>query len=153
MYGDIVMHDFVDSYSNLTLKTMSGLRWAVRICGHARFFLKADDDMWINIPSLLNTLNREEAALQTAVGGSCSQSARPIRNRNSKWFASVKAYPQSTYPGFCSGTAYVSSLNVARHVISVSPNVPFFYLEDVYLALCIQSLPQKRMKVQKLNRA
>ena len=105
-----------------------------------RFLLKADDDMWINVPSLLNTVKREESLLHTAVGGACRRSAEPIRNPRSKWYASHKAYPQKTYPGFCSGTSYVTSLNVVRHVTSVSPDVPFFYLEDVYVSLCIQKL-------------
>nr|KAG5705852.1 hypothetical protein BaRGS_030742 [Batillaria attramentaria] len=132
LYGDIVMHDFADSYSNLTLKTMSGLRWAVKHCGHSRFFLKTDDDMWVNVPALLNTVNKEQATLQTALGGSCRVTGtKPHRNVKSKWYASYNAYPQPTYPGFCSGTGYVSSLNLARHVISVSPDVPFFHLEDV----------------------
>ena len=96
--------------------------------------------MWINVPSLLDTVNREEATLRTAVGGSCRQTAKPIRDRRSKWFVSNTAYPQTSYPGFCSGTSYVTSLNVARHITSVSPDVPFFYLEDVYVSLCIHRL-------------
>ena len=43
-------------------------------------------------------------------------------------------------PGLCSGTSYVTSLNVVRHVTSVFPSVPFFYLEDMYVSLCIQQL-------------
>ncbi|KAK7495885.1 hypothetical protein BaRGS_00012875, partial [Batillaria attramentaria] len=105
------------------------------------FFLKTDDDMWVNVPALLNTVNKEQATLQTALGGSCRVTGtKPHRNVKSKWYASYNAYPQPTYPGFCSGTGYVSSLNLARHVISVSPDVPFFHLEDVYVSLCIQRL-------------
>ena len=115
-----------------------------------RFVLKVDDDMWINVPSLLDTVKQEEASLQTAVGGACSFSAKPIRNPRSKWYASKKAYPQKDYPGFCSGTSYVTSLNVVRHVTSVSPNVPFFYLEDVYVSLCIQKLGPP-FRLQKLK--
>ena len=29
-YGDVLVEDFVDSYANLTLKTMMGLKWASR---------------------------------------------------------------------------------------------------------------------------
>ncbi|KAK7495886.1 hypothetical protein BaRGS_00012876 [Batillaria attramentaria] len=151
LYGDIVMHDFADSFRNLTLKTMSGLRWAVKHCGHARFFLKTDDDMWVNVPALLNIVNEEQANLNTALGGVCRITGpEPNRSNKSRYFTPYNAYPQPTYPGFCSGTGYVSSLNLARHVISVSPDVPFFHLEDVYLSLCIQRLGKpfrlKRLK-------
>lgn len=36
-YGDIVQADFVDVYGNNTLKTMSGLKWVVEHCPHARY--------------------------------------------------------------------------------------------------------------------
>ena len=36
-HGDLLMLDFVDSYANLTFKTMSGLRWIINRCGQARW--------------------------------------------------------------------------------------------------------------------
>ncbi|PVD23179.1 hypothetical protein C0Q70_16442 [Pomacea canaliculata] len=96
--------------------------------------------MWVNVPALLNLLQKEEKNLQTAVGGNCRSQAEPIRHASSKWYASFKSYPQPLYPGYCSGTAYTSSLNVARSVVRVSPDVPFFHLEDVYVSLCIREL-------------
>lgn len=35
-YGDMLVSDFVDSYSNLTFKTLVGLRWIIRHCGHIK---------------------------------------------------------------------------------------------------------------------
>ena len=35
-HGDLLVLDFVDSYRNLTLKTMSSLNWIVNNCGRAR---------------------------------------------------------------------------------------------------------------------
>lgn len=35
-YGDIIMHDYLDAYANLTLKTLSALRWTVVHCATAR---------------------------------------------------------------------------------------------------------------------
>lgn len=35
-YGDMLVSDFVDSYSNLTFKTMVGLHWIIRHCGHIK---------------------------------------------------------------------------------------------------------------------
>ncbi|KAL8586776.1 hypothetical protein ACOMHN_061289 [Nucella lapillus] len=147
VYGDVIMYDFVDSYANLTLKTLTILHWVMDYCHNARFMMKTDDDMWVNVPSLLETVKREASSLQTSIGGACHMSAGPIRNTFSKWYASKKAYPQNSYPGFCSGTGYVTSVKVVGPVLSVSPDVPFFYLEDVYLALCIQRLgPPFRLK-------
>ena len=141
VYHDIIKEDFVDIYSNLTYKTIMGFKWTTQKCAHARYVMKTDDDMFVNIPKLLKTLSSvNENLIKSTIIGSCSKVANPIRNARSKWYASVKSYPDKQYPGFCSGTGYATSIDVARKVYEISPNVPFFHLEDVYTALCIKKL-------------
>lgn len=53
LYGDVIEGRSVDSYSNLTLKTLSMLEWVDTYCPRAPRLLKTDDDMFINIPRLL----------------------------------------------------------------------------------------------------
>ena len=137
---DIIKEDFVDTYQNLTYKTMMAYKWASTKCAHAQFVMKTDDDMYVNIPAVFHIIRTHKDALQTSVGGACHQTAWPIRDKGSKWFASKKSYPNAKYPGFCSGTGYVTSMNVATKVFEISPQVPFFHLEDVYVALCIKKL-------------
>lgn len=43
---------YPDSYATLTLKTLALLSWANQACSNARFVLKADDDVFLNIPHL-----------------------------------------------------------------------------------------------------
>ncbi|KAK7486262.1 hypothetical protein BaRGS_00022432 [Batillaria attramentaria] len=140
LYGDILIADFRDVYTNLTLKTMVGLRWITANCGQARFFMKTDQDMYIFMDHLLALLNREETTLKTNLGGSCFQTGRPWRDPKTKYYASVRSYPQSTYPGFCSGTGYVGHMDLARKIVAASPGIPFFHLEDVYVSLVLRHL-------------
>ncbi|KAL3885859.1 hypothetical protein ACJMK2_025891 [Sinanodonta woodiana] len=140
IHNDIIKEDFVDTYQNLTYKTIMAFKYAITKCSYAKFVMKTDDDMWINIPGLLKVIEREKKTLQTAVIGACHPVAGPIRDTFSKWYASFQSYPHDSYPGFCSGTGYVTSINVARKVFDISKNVPFFHLEDVYVAICIRKL-------------
>ena len=55
-HGDILQEGFHDSYHNLTLKTMMGLRWAGESCTEAKFVVKTDDDIYWNLPLLLSHL-------------------------------------------------------------------------------------------------
>lgn len=137
---DIILGNFKDAYNNLTYKTLMGYQWATKHCKNAQFVMKTDDDMYVHIPGLIRVIKQNANALQTAVGGSCVHLAHPIRDKRSKWYASLKSYPQTTYPGFCSGTGYVTSLNVVTKIVKISKDVPFFHLEDVYVALCIKKL-------------
>ncbi|KAK3605449.1 hypothetical protein CHS0354_001417 [Potamilus streckersoni] len=104
IHSDIIKEDFVDTYRNLTYKTMMAFKYSITKCSHAKYVLKTDDDMWVNIPGLLKVIQREKKTLQTAVGGACHPVAGPIRNPSSKWYASYQSYPHNSYPGFCSGT-------------------------------------------------
>ena len=139
-YRDIIQEDFIDAYSNLTYKTLMGFKWAALNCGVTKAVLKTDDDMYINVPNVLKIVQENELQLPTNVFGHCFEKATPIRDARSKWFASVRSYPGNSYAGYCSGTGYLTSVNVARKVFEISRHVPFFHLEDVYVALCIKKL-------------
>ncbi|XP_033759299.1 beta-1,3-galactosyltransferase 1-like [Pecten maximus] len=151
IHQDILQEDFKDAYSNLTYKTMMAFKWASTKCKDAKFVMKTDDDMYVNIPNILTTLKTNKDKLQTRVGGACHRVAEPIRDHRSKWYASKKSFPGSHYPGFCSGTGYVTSMNVATKVFEVSKKVPFFHLEDVYVALCIKKLGYNLLPIANFN--
>lgn len=139
-YRDILQEDFVDSYNNLTLKTMMAFRWASKFCQKAEFVMKTDDDMFVNINGLLRVVDQHRDVLQRSVGGFCVLAANPIRDKGSKWYASETMYPQRKYPGYCSGTGYVTSMSVTQRVFDISKHVPFFHLEDIFVGLCIKKI-------------
>ena len=49
--------DFLDTYQNLTLKTLAGVKWAGQFCGQAEFVMKTDDDMYVDLYEV-HTLTR-----------------------------------------------------------------------------------------------
>ncbi|KAK3587720.1 hypothetical protein CHS0354_042511 [Potamilus streckersoni] len=151
IHSDIIKEDFVDTYQNLTYKTMMAFKYAITKCSHAKYVFKTDDDMWVNITGLVKVIQREKTTLQTAVGGDCRHGAGPIRDPGSKWYASFQSYPHDSYPGYCSGTGYVTSNNVAKKLFEISKNVPFFHLEDVYVAICIKKLDYKLYSLPGFN--
>jgi len=51
-YGDILQESFLDSYANLTLKSVMLLKWFSRECNKIPYVLKTDDDMYINLKQL-----------------------------------------------------------------------------------------------------
>ncbi|XP_061165187.1 beta-1,3-galactosyltransferase 1-like [Saccostrea echinata] len=139
-YRDIIQEDFVDSYNNLTLKTMMAFRWATTSCQKAEFIMKTDDDMFVNLNSLMVVVDKHKNILQRSVGGYCVQSANPVRDKGSKWYVSLAMYPHAKYHGYCSGTGYVTSMAVAKKVFDISKHIPFFHLEDIYVGLCLNKL-------------
>lgn len=138
-FHDMIKEDFFDTYHNLTYKTIMGMKWASRKCANAKFVMKTDDDMYINIDALLKSIKSRETELQRNIGGHCDEMGKvPIRDTKSKWYASRKSFARDIYPSYCSGTAYVTSMSVAKTLYSISATVPFFHLEDVYVGLCLR---------------
>ena len=56
LHQDLVQFDFIDSYRNVTIKTVAGLNWAAVNCPTANFVIKADDDLYYNLERITNYL-------------------------------------------------------------------------------------------------
>ncbi|KAJ8034433.1 Beta-1,3-galactosyltransferase 1 [Holothuria leucospilota] len=126
------MEDFVDTYMNLTLKTIMGMKWMSTFCAQAKFMMKTDDDMYVSYGNIIKYLDQSQKA--NFMTGYVMHGG-PIRNPKSKWYMPKKSYPGSKYPPFCSGTGYILSGDVPPKVYFTSLSTPYLYLEDVYVAV------------------
>ncbi|KAH9490057.1 Beta-1,3-galactosyltransferase 2 [Bulinus truncatus] len=139
-FGDIMQDDYIDTYRNLSLKTLSILKWVAEQCPKSQFVLKADDDMYINVPVLIDHLKKHAQSNgpnATFVLGQASRNGEPIRDKNSKWYASFKEYNETRYPTFAFGPSYSMTTSAAGLLYEASKALPYFYLEDVYVTgLC-----------------
>ena len=137
IHHDLALQNFRDTYRNLTLKTLMGFHWHSRFCSNANYVMKTDDDIYVNVTNILRIIKQPN--MQAKILGTCCQKANPIRGE-SKWSAKHWEYPDKKYPGFCNGPGYVMSATIAMDIDMISMNVPFFHLEDVYVALCASRL-------------
>ncbi|XP_045162176.2 beta-1,3-galactosyltransferase 1-like [Mercenaria mercenaria] len=139
LYQDILKEDFVDTYENQTLKTIMGFKWIAKYCRTAKYVMKSDDDTFINVPNLLKYIKKSGKDLQKQLAGSCSNDG-PIRELDSKWYASEQDYKESLYPWHCSGSGYFTSFPIIEKIYKISPYVPFFWIEDIYVSLCFRKV-------------
>lgn len=140
-YHDIIQQDFMDSYKNLTIKTLMGMNWVAIHCPRASYVMKTDSDMFVNTEYLIYKLLRPEIKpKKDYFTGNNMRGFGPNRNKNSKWYMSPELYPGEKYPTFCSGTGYVFSGDLARKIYQVSLSVRRLHLEDVYVGICLAKL-------------
>ena len=59
-HQDIVQGNFLDSYKNLTYKTVMGHMWVSRFCAQAEFVMKADDDIYLDLYGLYTVASRHK---------------------------------------------------------------------------------------------
>ncbi|XP_072167034.1 N-acetyllactosaminide beta-1,3-N-acetylglucosaminyltransferase 4-like [Diadema setosum] len=137
-HGDIVQEDFVDSYANLTLKTVMGLKWVASRCRQATFTMKIDDDSMIHQNRLLRLLKNATTRNFTAAEALI---AAPVhRNTSSKYYISEKYFPAPTYPPYLNGPGYILSTDLVEGLLREATTTPLFPWEDVFLGLCLKKL-------------
>ncbi|XP_069475143.1 beta-1,3-galactosyltransferase 2-like [Ambystoma mexicanum] len=139
-YHDIVQHEYLDSYRNLTIKTLMGLNWVATFCPNTTYVMKADCDMFVNTEYLIHYLLKPDQPPRHIYFTGHLIDAGPDRDNSSKWYMPPEIYPDRRYPTFCSGTGYVFSGDLAAKIFAVSFSVKKLHLEDVYVALCLKAL-------------
>ncbi|XP_051913512.1 beta-1,3-galactosyltransferase 9 [Hippocampus zosterae] len=142
--GDLVQGRFLDSYANLTLKTLALQSWVRRFCPQAHFVAKVDDDVLFNPSALLHLLNKSRSPYEQSdlYLGKVHLRVAPNRDPRSKHYVPNEAYPSSVFPDYCSGTAYVLSRSALLKIslaASVSPLSTAQPPEDVFVGVCAQA--------------
>lgn len=141
-HGDIVQSDFLESYRNLTYKHVTMLQHAAAYCPQARYLLKMDDDVAVDLFQILNltrTVFNDDDDAHDAHGAiivgrvmvGAERSA--VRDSASKWCVTYDEYPPDSYPAFVSGWAYVTTLATAAKLASLARHWPYFWIDDVFV--------------------
>ncbi|XP_065166210.1 beta-1,3-galactosyltransferase 5-like isoform X2 [Atheta coriaria] len=147
LYGDIITGKFIDTYDNLTLKTISMLEWVDNYCPKVSFVLKTDDDMFINVSRLLLFISKHKPE-QRVIYGRLAKKWKPIRNKKSKYYISPQQYRPPIFPDFTTGPAYLMPGRLAKELYSAALNHTYFKLEDVFVTgIVASSLKIKRVHV------
>lgn len=137
-HGDIIQIDFIDSYQNLTIKTLMMMNWLDAHCPNTRYAMKVDADIFVNIFYLKDYLKfRPKRGFIT---GSVIKDGKPKRNGNNKWQLTKAQYPEEGFPTYVSGAGYVFSWDLAGRVTWAARYVKMVHLEDVYVGLCLKIL-------------
>ncbi|XP_067397696.1 beta-1,3-galactosyltransferase 9 [Emydura macquarii macquarii] len=138
-HGDIIEGSFLDSFENQTLKIVMSMEWTVTFCSTARFVLKTDEEMFVNLPSLAEYLLSLRTHLEDIYIGRVIHQEMPDRNPQSQGFVPLSQYKEQYYPDYCSGTAFVISQDVARKMYVVAKDTPVLVPPDVFVGICAKN--------------
>ena len=137
LYNDLVVVDFTECYDNLTLKSLTGLHWITKFfCTTAEFVLKTDDDIFINTPSMFESVNgwiynRNTTNIITGL----LFPHNPVY-RKGKHMVTKEMYDHDFYPPYVAGAAYILSKDVIPKLMALALNqtgFEFIRMEDAYI--------------------
>ncbi|KAK3577288.1 hypothetical protein CHS0354_008380 [Potamilus streckersoni] len=133
-YQDLVQGDFIDDYHNLTHKGVLGFRWITENCRNAKFILKIDDDVYVNIfrvvEELLPIYRRHPHQIMCPL-----EKNGKIFHKNSKWAVSSDYFPDlQAYPvSYCLGPFVLIPGKFIPRLFEAAKRTPYFWVDDVYL--------------------
>lgn len=144
-YGDMIIENFIDSYYNLTLKSIVLLKWVKLNCLTARYIMKVDDDVYLNVDNLFTLLKSELSITENVFLGKLYTNEGPDRRKDSKWYVPEEVYPNEMYPQFLCGVGYLMSIDVAIRLYEESFKHELFFIEDVFITgICADLIGMKR---------
>ncbi|XP_045478392.1 beta-1,3-galactosyltransferase 1-like [Harmonia axyridis] len=143
LYGDIIQTKCLDSYENLTYKTLSMLDWVNQFCPKSKFILKTDDDMFINVLKLLDLIETIPNGNFAMYGKIIDRMTR-FKDKNWKHYLPTAQYPHDVLPTYLCGPAYLIPVHIAQLLLNESLSRPPFRLEDVF----ISGIVAKKLKIK-----
>ncbi|XP_041641541.1 beta-1,3-galactosyltransferase 2-like isoform X1 [Cheilinus undulatus] len=139
-HHDLIQSDFMDTYKNLTIKTMVIMDWLATRCPTAAYAMKVDSDMFLNIDNLVIMLQRPGIPRLNYLTGMLMWNRPVLRSKNSKWYVPEEMYPEPRYPTYTLGMGYVFSNDLPEKFVNVSKSIKPFNIEDAYIGMCMKKL-------------
>ena len=134
-FNDIVQVDFMDTYFNLTLKSIIAFKWIAMhfTSDQVQYVLKVDDDVVVDLENLLKMAN--DKFIQTRSAFYCFEVSDVMVNREKhhKFYLSKQEYEHEKFPIYCSGSAYVLTFGLLKKIASLQSYPNYLKFEDVYI--------------------
>ncbi|XP_065663700.1 beta-1,3-galactosyltransferase 1 isoform X2 [Hydra vulgaris] len=137
LYSDILFIDILDTYRNLSYKTLNSLIWSSNYC-RPNFLLKTDDDCYVNVVNILNFLKSEP--LLPLYTGRVQWFMPPNRDNTSKFYISVNDYNAFLLPPYVSGGGILLSGDLIPRLVSASQQKKIIPNEDANLGILMNNI-------------
>lgn len=139
-HHDLIQSDFMDTYLNLTIKTMVIMDWLATRCPTAAYAMKIDSDMFLNIDNLVIMLQKPGIPKMKYLTGMLMWNRPVVRSKSSKWYVPEEMFPDATYPTYTLGMGYVFSNDLPQKFVEISKSIKPFNIEDAYIGMCMKRL-------------
>ncbi|KAL0280409.1 UNVERIFIED_CONTAM: hypothetical protein PYX00_001704 [Menopon gallinae] len=135
LYRDLIQGNFVDAYRNMTYKHVMGLKWVYYFCPNSRYILKADDDVFVNSPAMLDYISKKLLPYSVKNLLLCSPNINTPAKRSSrsKWRVTFREYAFPMYPTYCEGFAIMYSPDVVYTLYAHAQSENYFWIDDVHI--------------------
>ncbi|KAJ8026054.1 UDP-GalNAc:beta-1,3-N-acetylgalactosaminyltransferase 1 [Holothuria leucospilota] len=134
-HNDLVQAEFMESFHNLTLKVILGLRWTTMFCPGASFIYKGDDDMLVNFEGIVKFLQEltESESKELFLGHMMTNS--PAIRTPSKYQTRRTQYPFKYFLPYFSGGGYIMARQSVKKMYEKALSTRFIPIDDAFAGI------------------
>ena len=142
--GDLLIGDYKDEYRSITTKLLMAFQWASKL--KCSYVLKTDDDVYIDIPKLIEWLIARGDA--NPLYGGVLYNGHVVRDKTHRHYVSEELLSLDYYPVFCKGSMFVISWSLVPKMVDLSKHIKRIGPDDAYIGLLAYQLGIKPVKIQ-----
>ncbi|XP_038045540.1 uncharacterized protein LOC119720085 [Patiria miniata] len=132
---DIIQGNFLESFHNLTLKVILGLRWVSNNCKKAAFIYKGDDDMLVNFEQITEHLRSLPSNQSERLFLGHMMGLSPVVREKSKYQVIRSQYPFRYFLPYFSGGGYIMSAAAVRDMNKMTLTTKLIPIDDAYAGI------------------
>ncbi|XP_022080830.1 uncharacterized protein LOC110973918 [Acanthaster planci] len=132
---DILQADFLESFHNLTLKVILGLKWVSNNCKQATFIYKGDDDMLVNFQRITGHLRSLPSNQSERLFLGHMMENSPVVRKESKYQVLRSQYPFKYFLPYFSGGGYIMSAAAVRDMNKMTLTTKLIPIDDAYAGI------------------
>jgi hypothetical protein len=144
IYNDIIQANFLDSYNNLPIKSVTMMHWVIDHCPQAGIVTKLDCDIHINMTNLL----REIVPLNisdTFIYGEVHNNAQPHRNPKSRYYVPISVYPDNKWKPYVYGYSYIITQSAVYKIAQAAQFSKHFGQDDVWSTGIVREIAKVKL--------
>ena len=138
-YQDVIQADFLDSYHNLTLKHLVGIKWVLTFCNIAKYIIKMDDDFIVDMFKVTEVMQTKLSHKTRIIAGYYIRKGKMGRLKRTKikhqkWHLPIEEHEgQKDHPPYMSGWLYVISADLLAEIYKEAFQTVFLWIEDLFI--------------------
>lgn len=138
---DLLQEDFIDTYNNLTLKSMFVLKFVQNLSTDSiKYLMKVDDDSYVNLRRLSEYMAIiDRSCRKNCIIGQVIAENSPVirpgdeKEFTKKWEVPYYIYSQETFPKAVSGCGYIITKAKIDCIFKSGLQTPYLNLEDIFI--------------------
>ncbi len=136
IYRDIIQADFKDSYHNLALKLLMGVKWCLTYCNKFKFLFRANADIYVDINVLIKLLSLQFNTITRSMIGYHvihSSISRDTQKCGKFCVSKNDIKHKKFYPNYLAGLFFILTSDLLEELYISALTINFFWIEDVFI--------------------